>query len=70
MYHISTLNKISPAGLKCFNAEYIITDGAFTPMELNGFDTELWKKAIPAFGGVQALAAEIIDLSKFMLKAA
>lgn len=51
-------------------AEYIITDGAFTPMELNGFDTELWKKAIPAFGGVQALAAEIIDLSKFMLKAA
>lgn len=26
MYHISTLNKISPAGLKCFNAEYIITD--------------------------------------------
>ena len=29
-------------------AEYIITDGAFTPMELNGFDTELWKKAIPA----------------------
>ena len=51
-------------------AEYVITDGAFTPMELNGFDTELWKKAIPAFGGVQALAAEIIDLSKFMLKAA
>lgn len=26
MYHISTLNKISPAGLKCFNAEYIITE--------------------------------------------
>lgn len=51
-------------------AEYIITDGAFTPMELNEFDTELWKKAIPAFGGVKALETEIIDLSKFMLKAA
>lgn len=51
-------------------AEYIITDGAFTPTELNGFDTELWKKAIPAFGSVKALETEIIDLSKFMLKAA
>ena len=26
MYHISTLNKISPVGLKHFNAEYIITE--------------------------------------------
>jgi len=26
MYHISTLNKISPAGLNCLSAEYIITE--------------------------------------------
>ncbi len=50
-------------------ADYIVKDGAFSLMELNGFEPELWKKAVKAFGA-QTLATEIIELSKFILKAA
>ncbi len=50
-------------------AEYIIDEGSISANELNAFDTDLWRKAVANFG-VSALAAEIIELSKFILKAA
>ena len=50
-------------------AEYIISDGAITVMELNETDTELWKRAVKSFGGA-TLASEIQTLSKFILKVA
>lgn len=50
-------------------ADYIISDGAITVMELNETDTELWKKAVKSFGG-KTLASEIETLSKFILKVA
>lgn len=50
-------------------ADYIINDGYIDAMELNAVDTDLWRKAIASFG-VSALTAEMIELSKFILKAA
>lgn len=50
-------------------ADYVIRDGSISVKELNSIDTDLWRKAITNFG-VPALTAEIIELSKFILKAA
>jgi len=50
-------------------ADYIIVEGSVSISELNSFDPELWKKAIINFGA-PALKNEIIELSKFILKAA
>ena len=50
-------------------ADYIINDGYIDTKELNAVDTDLWRKAITNFGA-PALAAEMIELSKFILKAA
>lgn len=50
-------------------ADYIINEGAVSVMELNAIDTDLWRKAVTNFG-VPDLTAEIIELSKFILKAA
>ena len=50
-------------------ADYIIVEGTVSISELNSFDPELWKKAIINFGA-PALKSEIIELSKFILKAA
>lgn len=50
-------------------ADYIINEGSISVTELNSIDTDLWRKAVKSFG-VPALTAEIIDLSKFILKAA
>lgn len=50
-------------------ADYIINEGSISVTELNSIDTDLWRKAVKSFG-VQALTAEITDLSKFILKAA
>ena len=50
-------------------ADYIINDGYINAMELNSVDTDLWRKAITSFGA-PALTAEMIELSKFILKAA
>ena len=50
-------------------SDYIINDGSISVTELNDIDTELWKKAVKSFG-TTALATEITELSKFILKAA
>lgn len=50
-------------------ADYIINEGTISVMELNAIDTDLWRKAITSFD-VPNLTAEIIELSKFILKAA
>lgn len=50
-------------------ADYIINDGYIDTKELNAVDTDLWRKAITNFGA-PALTAEMIKLSKFILKAA
>lgn len=49
-------------------ADYIINEGAVSVAELNSFDPDLWKKAVNKFG-VPTLTAEIISLSKIILKA-
>lgn len=50
-------------------ADYIIIEGSISVMELNEIDTDLWRKAVSAFG-VPALTTQIIELSKFILRAA
>ena len=50
-------------------AEYIIVNGGLTYTELQQNVEELWKVAYNSFGK-QRLSAELIDLSKFILKAA
>ena len=50
-------------------ADYIINDGYISPKELNAVDTDLWRQAITSFGS-SALTKEMIELSKFILKAA
>ncbi len=50
-------------------ADYIINDGYIDAKELNAVDTDLWRKAIKSFDA-SALTAEMIELSKFILKAA
>lgn len=48
-------------------AEYVVNEGSITPMELHSFEPDLWKKAITSFKA--DLPAEMITLSKFMLRA-
>lgn len=50
-------------------ADYIINEGSISVTELNSIDTDLWRKAVKSFG-IPALTAEMINLSKFILKAA
>lgn len=50
-------------------ADYIINEGAISVSELNETDTDLWRKAVSAFG-ISALSSEIIELSKFILRVA
>ena len=50
-------------------ADYIINDGYINSMELNAVNTDLWRKAIISFGA-SSLTSEMIELSKFILKAA
>jgi len=49
-------------------AEYIINDGSLNVLELNQYDTDLWRRAVTSFG--PSLNTEIETLSKFILKAA
>lgn len=51
-------------------ADYIVGEGAVTPLELNEFDHNLWSKGMVAFGKIVTLQTEIQILSKFILKAA
>ena len=50
-------------------AEYIVNEGAFSVVELNAIDTDLWRKAVTSFGA-KPLAEEMNKLSRFILKAA
>lgn len=50
-------------------ADYIIEEGSLSVAEINDINADLWRKAVTCFG-VPALAAEIIELSKFILRAA
>lgn len=49
--------------------DYIINEGSISIMELNNVDPDLWRRAVTSFG-VSALTTEIVELSKFILKAA
>lgn len=50
-------------------ADYIIEEGSLSVAEINDINADLWRKAVTSFG-VPALTAEIIELSKLILKAA
>ena len=50
-------------------AEFVINDGAVTVMELNEFDTDLWRRGVITFT-VPILAEEILAMSRILLKAA
>lgn len=50
-------------------ADYIINEGSISIKELNDIDADLWRKAVSAFG-IPVLTSEIIELSKFILRAA
>jgi type I restriction enzyme R subunit len=50
-------------------ADYVVGEGAITPIELNSIDTDLWRKGITKFGA-QSLTTEMQKLAKFILKAA
>lgn len=50
-------------------ADYIIEEGSLSVAEINDINADLWRKAVTSFG-VPALTTEIIELSKFILKAA
>ncbi len=50
-------------------AEYVVNDGAFTAMELNEIDTDLWKHGVQVFDMVR-FNLEIQALAKFLLKVA
>ena len=49
-------------------ADYIVSDGAFTVLELNSIDTDLWRKGVTCFG--KGFAPELQTLSRFILKVA
>ena len=49
-------------------AEYIVEEGAIDSKELNGIDTDLWRKGITAFGPA-VFAAEMQMLSRYVLGA-
>lgn len=48
--------------------DYIVSDGAFTVLELNSIDTDLWRKGVGCFG--KSFALELQTLSRFILKVA
>ena len=50
-------------------AEFVINDGALTPMELNEVDTDLWRRGVMLFGA-RMLAEEMQAMAKILLKAA
>lgn len=50
-------------------AEYVVGEGAISPVELNAHDPDLWRQGIIAFGA-KSLNQEMQVLSKFILKAA
>ena len=50
-------------------AEYIIKDGAISPVELNEYDQELWKRGIHAMTAPK-LKDEMQDLARFILSIA
>ena len=50
-------------------AEYVVNDGAVSLADLNRFDTDLWREGIQSFGP-QKLAAEMLIMTQFVLKAA
>lgn len=47
-------------------SEYIVSEGAINPIELNEFDPDLWRKATKSFKA--ELPAEMITLSNFILR--
>ena len=49
-------------------AEYIVQDGAINALELNGIDTDLWRKGITSFGPM-VFASEMQMLSKYIIGA-
>ena len=49
-------------------ADYIVSDGAFSVIELNSIDTDLWRKGVTCFG--KGFASEMQTLSRFILKVA
>ena len=49
-------------------ADYIVRDGAFSVIELNSIDTDLWRKGVTCFG--KGFASEMQTLSRFILKVA
>lgn len=52
-------------------AEYIVTEGAFTSMELNQFEPDLWKRAMVSFKSQgKTFTTELQQLSNFILKVA
>ncbi len=51
-------------------AEYIVSEGAVSAIELNQSDADLWRKGIKAFGNITMLNTEMNALSKFLLKVA
>ncbi len=52
-------------------AVYVVNEGSFSLPELNSFDTDLWRRGITGFGNnPRALASEIQQLSRFILKVA
>ena len=50
-------------------AEFVINDGAISVAELNEIDTDLWRKGVIIFTA-PILAAEMMAMSKFLLKTA
>ena len=51
-------------------AEYIVSEGAVSAIELNQSDADLWRKGIRAFGNITMLNAEMNALSRILLKVA
>ena len=50
-------------------ADFVVSEGAITAVELNEYYPDLWRKGIATFGG-KALNQEMQTLSNFILKAA
>lgn len=50
-------------------ADYIVSEGSITILELNSVDTDLWRRAVKSFG-TQTLQNEMQTLSRFILKVA
>ena len=50
-------------------AAYVVNDGAFSPMELNEIDTDLWRRGVLSLTA-SGLAEEMQSMSRFLLKTA